>query len=44
VGRTDFWEPLVNFLAKKTTRENAVAEIARRYHEFANIFEKGQGS
>lgn len=39
VGRTDFWEPLVNFRAKKTTREAAVAEIARRYREFASIFE-----
>lgn len=44
VGRTDFWDPLVNLLAKKTTREAAVTEIGRRYHEFVNIFEKGQGS
>jgi myo-inositol catabolism protein IolC len=28
VGRTVFWEPLVNFLAQKTSREAAVAEIA----------------
>jgi 5-dehydro-2-deoxygluconokinase len=39
VGRTDFWEPLVNFRAGKITREAAVAEIARRYREFADIFE-----
>ncbi len=31
VGRTDFWEPLVDWRAKKITREAAVAEIARRY-------------
>src|SRR5207249_11091561 len=43
VGRTDFWEPLVNFLAKKTTREAAVMEIARRYREFVAIFEKAGG-
>ena len=40
VGRTDFWEPLVNFRAKKITREAAVAEMARRYGEFVDIFEK----
>ena len=39
VGRTDFWGPLVNFLAKKTSREAAVAEIARRYRGFVEIFE-----
>ena len=39
VGRTDFWQPLVNWRAKKLTREAAVAEIARRYREFADIFE-----
>src|SRR5439155_14340845 len=40
LGRTDFWEPLVNWRAKKITREDAVAEIARRYREFVDIFEK----
>jgi len=39
VGRTDFWEPLVNWRAKKITREAAVAEIARRYVEFTRIFD-----
>src|SRR5262245_20254376 len=40
VGRTAFWEPLVDVRAKKATREAAVAEIARRYEEFVGIFEK----
>jgi len=40
VGRTDFWDPLVGWLAKKITREDAVAEVARRYSEFVDIFEK----
>jgi len=40
VGRTDFWEPLVDWRAKKITREAAVAEIARRYVDFAQIFER----
>jgi len=42
VGRTDFWEPLVNFRAKRTTRQVAVEEIARRYREFVGIFEKAR--
>jgi myo-inositol catabolism protein IolC len=42
VGRTDFWEPLVGWRAKKTTREAAVSEVARRYREFVDIFEKAR--
>ena len=44
VGRTVFWEPLVSFLAKKTSREAAVAEIARRYQGFVEIFEQAHSS
>jgi 5-dehydro-2-deoxygluconokinase len=40
VGRTTFWDPLVDWRAKKTTREAAVKEIARRYREWVDIFEK----
>ena len=43
-GRTDFWEPLVGWLAKKITREDAVAEVARRYREFVDIFEKAHAT
>jgi 5-dehydro-2-deoxygluconokinase len=39
VGRTDFWDPLVAWRDQKITRESAVAEIARRYEEFAEVFE-----
>ena len=39
VGRTSFWEPLVNWRAGKITRNDAVAEIARRYRQFVDIFE-----
>ena len=42
VGRTDFWEPLVGWRAKKSTREAAVNEIARRYRQFVDIFEKAR--
>jgi len=44
VGRTTFWDPLVDWRAKKTTREAAVAEIARRYREWVDIFEKAKAS
>jgi 5-dehydro-2-deoxygluconokinase len=44
VGRTTFWDPLVDWRAKKTTREAAVAEIARRYREWVDIFEKARAS
>jgi myo-inositol catabolism protein IolC len=42
VGRTGFWQPLVDFRAKKITREAAVAEIAGRYQEFVHIFESAR--
>jgi myo-inositol catabolism protein IolC len=44
VGRTTFWDPLVGWRAKKSTREAAVAEIARRYREFVDIFESARRS
>jgi 5-dehydro-2-deoxygluconokinase len=44
VGRTDFWQPLVDFRAQKISREAAVAEIARRYREFVGIFEQARPS
>lgn len=40
VGRTDFWDPLVQWRANKVTRQGAAAEMARRYREFVDIFEK----
>jgi myo-inositol catabolism protein IolC len=39
VGRTIFWDPLVEWRSKKITREAAVAEMARRYRVYVNIFE-----
>jgi 5-dehydro-2-deoxygluconokinase len=42
VGRTDFWEPLVKLRAGQHSREAAVAEIARRYREFVDVFESAQ--
>ncbi len=44
VGRTDFWQPLVDWRAKKIAREAAISEIARRYEEFADIFERSRST
>jgi len=39
VGRTDFWEPLIGWRDGSETRDQALAQIARRYREFVDIFE-----
>ncbi len=44
VGRTDFWEPLVGWRNKHTTRAEAVAEIARRYRAFVAVFEQARAA
>jgi len=42
VGRTSFWNPLVNMRANKITRDAAVVEITGLYREFVDIFEKAR--
>ena len=44
VGRTSFWDPLIDWRNKKATRDEAVTEIARRYREWVDIFEKARAS
>jgi myo-inositol catabolism protein IolC len=44
VGRTTWWGPLVDWRANRIKREAAVAEIARRYREWVDIFEKARSS
>jgi 5-dehydro-2-deoxygluconokinase len=44
VGRTTFWDPLVDWRAGKNSREATVAEISRRFQEWVHIFESAQGS
>jgi myo-inositol catabolism protein IolC len=39
VGRTSFWNPLIDWRSKKITRDAAVADISRRYQQFVEIFE-----
>ena len=40
IGRTVFWDPLVAWRSKRATRDQTVAEIARRYREFVDLFER----
>jgi myo-inositol catabolism protein IolC len=42
VGRTDFWDPLVNWRGGKWSRDEAAAEMAKRYREFVDIFDAAQ--
>jgi 5-dehydro-2-deoxygluconokinase len=42
VGRTTFWDPLIDYRAKKITREEAVAKIAAHYREWVNLFENAK--
>lgn len=44
VGRTTFWQPLVDWRAQKCTRDAAVAEVARRYREWIDVFEHARGA
>jgi myo-inositol catabolism protein IolC len=39
VGRTVFWEPLVDWKAGKASRDEATGRIAARYREFVDLFE-----
>ena len=44
VGRTAFWDPLVNLRDKKIARQDAVNEISRRYQDFVSVFEEARAS
>jgi 5-dehydro-2-deoxygluconokinase len=44
VGRTTFWDPLVAWKDQKIAREAAVAEIARRYRQWVDVFERARVS
>jgi 5-dehydro-2-deoxygluconokinase len=44
VGRTTFWDPLMDMRAKKISREAAVSKIAGNYREWVGIFEKARAS
>jgi 5-dehydro-2-deoxygluconokinase len=42
VGRTTFWNSLVDFRANKISRDTAVVQIAASYREWVNLFEKAR--
>jgi myo-inositol catabolism protein IolC len=42
VGRTVFWDPLIDWHSNQKTRDAAAAEIAQRYREFVDLFEAGR--
>ena len=42
VGRTSFWEPLVAWRDEQLSAEEAAAQIANRYREWVDIFEKAR--
>jgi myo-inositol catabolism protein IolC len=42
VGRTSFWDPLIDWKENKTSREAAVSEIARRFRDWVDVFEQAQ--
>jgi 5-dehydro-2-deoxygluconokinase len=42
VGRTTFWNALTDFRAGKITRPGAVAQIAKSYREWVDLFDKAR--
>ncbi len=42
VGRTTFWNPLVDYRARKITRDEAVKRICASYREWVDLFEKAR--
>jgi 5-dehydro-2-deoxygluconokinase len=42
IGRTIFWEPLVNLRAGKIPRETAVAQIAKAFRASVDVFQKSK--
>jgi myo-inositol catabolism protein IolC len=42
VGRTSFWDAIADYEAKKVTREEAAARIARNYAGWVAIFERAR--
>jgi len=40
VGRTTFWDPLMAWKEQKISRKAALAEIAQRYRQWVDTFEK----
>jgi myo-inositol catabolism protein IolC len=43
VGRTTFWQPLIDYLRQSTTREAAARRIADSFRTWVDLFEHGSG-
>ncbi len=44
VGRTSFWQPLVDYKAKRISKEEAVTYIAHNFEAWIRIFEEARGA
>jgi myo-inositol catabolism protein IolC len=44
VGRTTFWDPLIAWREQKSSRDEAVVEIARRYRQWVDVFAKAHAA
>ena len=44
VGRTSWWDAIVAWQEKKISQENTVERIAKRYREWASVFERAHPS
>ena len=42
IGRTTFWDAVAAYVAKQVTRQEAASLIARRYREWATVFERAR--
>jgi myo-inositol catabolism protein IolC len=42
VGRTSFWQPVVDFQAKHLSQQDAASQIARNFEDWIHIFESGR--
>jgi myo-inositol catabolism protein IolC len=43
VGRTTFWDPLVDWRANRILRDAAVNQISQRYREWVDVFQQARG-
>ena len=44
VGRTSFWQPLVDVEAKRISQEEAATQIAHNFEAWIHIFEEARGT
>ena len=44
VGRTSFWQPLVDFLAKGISQEEAARQVAHHFENWISLFEEARGA